>query len=388
MYICPDCGNEVEENADICSNCGCPIQFIKNDPINVSTQEEMFVCPECGAAVSSTSDCCLTCGCPIDYVKNGQIKEQKYTARTEMDDLLSGVNEGNPDAMYWLGYCYYYGENGLEEDETKAKHLLLKAIHKGHQKAKEDYENWFHEETPVEKERETKENIKYPLKKLLDKYDSLIILDTETTGLDSRENRIIEIAAIKVVSSNSQLRISNRLDVLIKLPYGTKLDGKIIELTGITDEDLRTKGEESKEAFNQFVNMFKNEKILMIAYNAHFDLSFIYHSLVREGYESVLKQINMLDALTIYKDRRSYPHKLMNAIDAYNLNNKVANSHRAIDDTMALYEVLKAMDEECDDLDKYINLFGYNPKYGVNGPKIRSVTYLPQPYNSYKKLYE
>ena len=76
------------------------------------------------------------------------------------------------------------------------------------------------------------------------------------------------------------------------------------------------------------------------------------------------------------------------AVDAYNLNGKVANSHRAIDDTLALYEVMKAMDEECDDLDRYINLFGYNPKYGVNGPQIRTVTYKPQPYNNYKKLYE
>ena len=46
------------------------------------------------------------------------------------------------------------------------------------------------------------------------------------------------------------------------------------------------------------------------------------------------------------------------------------------------------MEKECNDLDKYINMFGYNPKYGINGAKISSVKYLPQPYNLKKKLYQ
>ena len=33
----------------------------------------------------------------------------------------------------------------------------------------------------------------------------------------------------------------------------------------------------------------------------------------------MLKGAQMLDALTIYKDRRPFPHKLCNAVDAYQL---------------------------------------------------------------------
>lgn len=57
------------------------------------------------------------------------------------------------------------------------------------------------------------------------------------------------------------------------------------------------------------------------------------------------------------------------------------NSHRAIDDVLALFEVLKAMDEERDDLCTYVNLFGYNPKYGVSGRRITGVRYEPQGFN-------
>ena len=94
----------------------------------------------------------------------------------------------------------------------------------------------------------------------------------------------------------------------------------------------------------------------------------------------------MLDALTVYKDRRPYPHTLKDAIAAYQL--KTQNTHRAIDDVKATFELLCAMEQELNDLDQYINLFGYNPRYGMNGRRIASVRYRPQAYGLKKKLYE
>ena len=44
-------------------------------------------------------------------------------------------------------------------------------------------------------------------------------------------------------------------------------------------------------------------------------------------------------------------------------------------------EVLKAMDDEREDLGSYVNLFGYNPKYGVSGRRIVGVRYEPQSFN-------
>lgn len=87
-----------------------------------------------------------------------------------------------------------------------------------------------------------------------------------------------------------------------------------------------------------------------------------------------------LDTLTVYKDRAAYPHKLEAAIEHYGLSESVQNSHRAIDDVLALYEVAKAMTAERDDLEDYIDLIGYNPKYGITGRKPRQLTYLPQSY--------
>ena len=94
-----------------------------------------------------------------------------------------------------------------------------------------------------------------------------------------------------------------------------------------------------------------------------------------------------MDALTVYRDRRDFPHKLCNAIAAYGLT-EAENSHRAVDDARATVLLLEAMAAEKDDLLRYIDLFGVHPKYGMSGKKISSVTYCPQPYDRRAPLYE
>ena len=46
------------------------------------------------------------------------------------------------------------------------------------------------------------------------------------------------------------------------------------------------------------------------------------------------------------------------------------------------------MEKERDDLECYVNLFGYNAKYGVEGKPIGTVTYKPQGYEPLTPLYE
>lgn len=222
---------------------------------------------------------------------------------------------------------------------------------------------------------------------LFENHDCLLILDTETSGLSFKEDRIIELAVLKLVRQNGAIGIVEQMDEFIHLPEGQLLDPKIVELTHITDAMLQTQGLSEGEVLGRFVKMFAGERALVIAYNAHFDLSFLYYGLARQGLASALRGIDMLDALTVYKDRRDYPHKLEAAIEQYGLQDRVVNSHRAIDDTLALKEVLVAMEQELPDLNRYLNLFGYNPKFGVCGAKISSVTYKPQPYNDHTKLY-
>ena len=221
---------------------------------------------------------------------------------------------------------------------------------------------------------------------LFENYDRLVLFDTETTGLQFSRDEIIEFAAVVVEQRDGKPAIVQEYDQLIALSPGGFVPPKITELTGISTQDLQEKGLPKTRVARDVCEMMQGNTLLL-AYNAHFDLSFLYYFLLRHGDPMVLKGKDKLDLLTVYKDRRSYPHKLCNAIDAYGLSGKVVNSHRAVDDVIATVAVMEEMEKEHSDLMCYVNLFGYNPKYGIDGKPIGSVTYKPQPYNPTKPLY-
>ena len=218
------------------------------------------------------------------------------------------------------------------------------------------------------------------------KYKAVVFFDTETTGLDANACQIIELAAIRIEQTDrGTLRMADTADMFVKLPEGQRLPEKITELTGITDAILEAEGVSEADAAARFTDMLRDGPVLLVAHNAQFDLLFCRAMLWRypgDG-EELLEAADYLDSLTVYKDRRAYPHKLANAIVAYQLEDKVKNSHRAIDDVAALFEVCKAMDDERADLLEYVNIFGYNPKYGVSGFRLDGVTYWPQRFNKY-----
>ncbi len=225
------------------------------------------------------------------------------------------------------------------------------------------------------------------LNSLFEKYDRLVLFDTETTGLDFSHDEIIEFAAIVVEKQNGQVVVTQEYDELIALSPGGSIPPQIEALTGITNEDVRLKGIPKSRVCEDIAQMFAGNTLLL-AYNAHFDLSFLFYLLLRDGDLAALKGKDKLDLLTVYKDRRSYPHKLCHAIEAYGLSDKVVNSHRAVDDVLATLEVMKSMEAEKDDLIDYVNLFGYNPKYGISGKPIGSVTYKPQRFDPAAPLYQ
>ena len=160
-----------------------------------------------------------------------------------------------------------------------------------------------------------------------------------------------------------------------KLPQG------ITRITGITDEMLDNQGIEEKSIAHDLKERL-TPNTLMIAHNAQFDLSFIYFLLKRHFHQEadeIVSNCNWIDTYTVFKDRKKYPHKLIDAVHYYDI--EEVNFHRAIDDTKALFEVTKALKRERNDLAEYINVFGYNPKYGVDSERFPFIEYKAQYYS-------
>lgn len=208
----------------------------------------------------------------------------------------------------------------------------------------------------------------------------IIFFDTETSGLDCLNCRIIELAMLTVEHG----KIIEEYDEFIDI--GEPLPPKITEITSITDEMLSNYGV-YEEIVAEDLKERMTPETLMIAHNAQFDLSFIYFLLKRHfpnEVDDIVSNVYWLDTLTVLKDRKEFPHKLIDAVDHYEL--EKVNFHRAIDDTKALYKVTVAMKNERNDLSEYINLFGYNPKYGPGYFTFSFIDYKAQYYQHYGVL--
>lgn len=226
------------------------------------------------------------------------------------------------------------------------------------------------------------------LEDLFVRFDRIVVLDTETTGLSWARDEIIELAAVTLTRESGALEVSREYDELIALSPGRYLPRTITELTGITPEDLRDRGISKAQACRDLMELVPDGRTLVAAYNAPFDLEFLLFSLLRAPEAERFRRAGFLDLLTVYRDRRPYPHKLKDAIAAYGLGDRVKNSHHALEDVRATVEVLLAMDRERGDVGNYVNLFGYLRKYGLSGRPLGGITYRPQELEPGRPIYD
>lgn len=179
---------------------------------------------------------------------------------------------------------------------------------------------------------------------------SFTVFDFETSGLDPKNDRVIEMAAIRVVNGE----VASEFSTLVQ--YDGKLSPKITELTGITD-DMTACGMDEDTAF-RILNRMIGDHVL-VAHNAQFDLSFLHHSLMRIAGRSFRN--DFMDTLTISRERHVYPHTLKDMCDRYAI--PLIGGHRALNDVIACWELFKTLDEE-QPVHSYLNTLGYMRKYG------------------------
>ena len=205
----------------------------------------------------------------------------------------------------------------------------------------------------------------------------IIFFDTETSGLDCRDCQIIELAMLTVENG----MITDDYDEFVNI--GRPIPQKITQITSITNEMLRNEGLDEETIAKDIAERL-TPGTLMIAHNCQFDLSFVFNLLARHFPDDafdIVRNVDWLDTLTILKDRKEYPHTLKDAVNHYDI--EEVHFHRAIDDTKALRDVAIALRDERDDLAEYINIFGFNPKYGVSGVRFPFIEYKRQYFNNY-----
>jgi DNA polymerase-3 subunit epsilon len=159
-----------------------------------------------------------------------------------------------------------------------------------------------------------------------------IIFDTETTGLESKNDRIIEIGGIELINHFP----TGRTIHLYINPQGRKVHPDALAVHGITDESLIDKPK-FPEVVDQIREFFEGAK--WVAHNATFDMGFINAEFARLGIEPVAPDM-VLDTLAMA--RRKHPMG-PNSLDAlcrrYGIDNSRREKHGALLDSELLAEV-------------------------------------------------
>jgi len=189
---------------------------------------------------------------------------------------------------------------------------------------------------------ENKSNSFYELEEFIDLYKNkrIVLFDTETTGLNVKNDDIIQIAAVEIING----KLGNSFNVYLKTQKDLTDSRKV---HNISNELLRKSGVDSKDGLKKFLDFVKND--VLFAHNLKFDLEILLSNLSRNNIDvsSIISKHNY-DTLSI--SRKLFPklnsYSLEDLISEFNLEGK--NSHNAVDDVLATAELVKHLVNEAE----------------------------------------
>ena len=193
-----------------------------------------------------------------------------------------------------------------------------------------------------------------------------VAFDLETTGLSADNDRIIEIGAVLFRGGKEAERFQTFVD-----PQ-RKLEQKIVDLTGITDEML-VGAPKIDEILPQFLEFVGGR--VVVAHNAKFDTSFI-RAACREL--DVPYELTSVDTLSLAQQLMPQMNKYKLDVVAKALKLPGFNHHRAADDAnicgQIMAKFLKMLEEKGFSTIQQVNL-------GLGRKRAKGVIFSARPYH-------
>ena len=166
-----------------------------------------------------------------------------------------------------------------------------------------------------------------------------VFLDTETTGLSTKEDhRIVEIACIE---TNNLIPTKNFFYKLVNPEREVSKDA--FKVHGYDNDKLK-KEPKFREVANEFIKFISGKKLII--HNAPFDIGFINHELKKINMQLIDLKENVIDTLEIARSK--YPgssNSLDNLCKKFDVDFSKRKKHNALLDCELLRKV-------------YINLIG------------------------------
>lgn len=163
--------------------------------------------------------------------------------------------------------------------------------------------------------------------------DRYIAFDSETTGLNPKENRIIELGAVLFENGKAVKKFNTLVNAKVEV------SSFISELTGINNKMLENEPNEqvAYKMLKEFLDTALEGDIIICGHNARFDMSFLQETFNRLNLTGKIRYVDTLALSRKYI--KGLPNYKQGTVANY-LNIKIAKAHRAFDDAYVCGQIL------------------------------------------------
>ncbi len=172
----------------------------------------------------------------------------------------------------------------------------------------------------------------------------LVFIDLETTGIDIVNDRIIEIAVLKVFPGGREELKVRRINPTIPIPP------EATAIHGITNADVQNEPT-FKEVAKSLANFIEGSDFAGFNSNK-FDFPLLAEEFLRAEVDFDMRKRKFIDVQTIFHKMEK---RTLEAAYKFYCDKNLEAAHTAEADTMATYEVLKAQIERYPDLSNNVD---------------------------------
>ncbi len=157
--------------------------------------------------------------------------------------------------------------------------------------------------------------------------ESYVVVDLETTGLDTTEDSILEIGAVKFNGDECSF-FHELIDIHKKIP------DNIVRLTGITN-DMIVGAKDLQTVMKSFCEFLGH--LPLVGYNVNFDLQFLNTALEKNGVPEIENRV--IDLIKFVKKEQIFQsnYKLSTTLKSYGIHDAVP--HRALEDAKLIFQL-------------------------------------------------
>ncbi len=181
----------------------------------------------------------------------------------------------------------------------------------------------------------------------------IVFFDLETTGINVANDRIVELAAIKINLDQSEETQKYLINPEVHIPKKTS------EIHGIYDEDVKDcpTFKEIAKKLAKFI-----EGCDLAGYNSNkFDIPLLAEEFIRAGVDIDMRRRKFVDVQTIFHKKEK---RTLEAAYQFYCSKTLEDAHSAEADTRATYEVLLAQLDRYEDLKNDVDFLAEFSSYG------------------------